>query len=418
MLNRVDIANALGSGSPAAAEVDADRLAPLLEEDETVEAAAASAEGLEHTTDDRMTTIEPGDGSHAYAVATNRRVFFLLGGEPESPELTYQLGSVTRAEMHDRLLSTTLQVRTADESVQFTPVDADRAEALASYVATVGGAWADLEETLAGAREAMEAARETIEAGGDPTGEIQRAQMHVSKAHHCATHDDAVPTELMEAEIEPVETELGFLEVISRTERVEALLEEIREAREAREYDAVFEAAGEAADLLEKARGDLDESDYLWGTVDDLEADLDDAVADLFEAAKSACHAGLRTGDPTEAVAAWEDALDRYRATLAADDPGAVGPDPDALRFQLAWVVGNLIDALVVAAEECERAGDDLGEEHDDSADRYEAARDWLRRAHRLAEEHPHSSCAPLEESLERVEEKFELAQWQWGAAD
>ncbi|WP_226022709.1 hypothetical protein [Halomicrobium salinisoli] len=417
MLNRVDIANAFGSGS-AAAEVDADRLAPLLEEGEAVQAAAASAEGIEHTTDDRTTTIEPGDGSHAYAVATNRRIFFLLGGEPESPELTYQLASVTRAEMHDRLLSTTLQIRTADESVQFTPVDTDRAGALASYVSTVGGAWADLEETLAGAREAMEAARETIESGGDPTGEIQRAQMRLSKAHHCATHDDAVPTELMEAEIEPVETELGYLEVISRTERVEALLEEVREARESGEYDAVFEAADEATDLIEKARGELEESDYLWGTVDDLEDDLGEAVADLFDEAESACHAGLRTDDPTEAVAAWEDALDRYRAALTADDPGALGPGPEALRFQLAWVVGNLIDALVVAAEECERAGDDLGEDHDDSADRYEAARDWLRRAHRLAEEHPHSSGAPLEEVIERVEEKFELAQWQWGGAD
>ncbi|WP_225335515.1 hypothetical protein [Halomicrobium urmianum] len=424
MLNRVDIANAFGSGSTAA-EVDADRLAPLLAEGEAVQAAAASAEGIEHATDDRTTTIEPEDGSHAYAVATNRRIHFLLGGEPESPEITYRLAAVTGAELRDGLLSSTLHVRTADESVRFSPVDADRAEALASYVSRVGSAWADLEGTLAGAREAMAEARETIRAGEDPTGDVQRAQMRLSKAHHCATHDDAAPTELMEAAIEPIEDELENLQVVTWTDRVAELLEDARKARASGDYDAAFEVAVEAADRIDAAREALGDSEAdasadsdLAGTIEDLSADLEAVAADLFDEAEDACHVGLDTDDPAEAVAAWEDALDRYRAALAADWAGAVGPDPEALRFQLAWVVGNLIDALVAAAEECERAGDDLGEDHDDSADRYEAARDWLRRAHRLAREHPHSSGAALEEPLDRVQEKFELAQWQWGTAD
>lgn len=408
--------NTFASASQPQGDLDAGSVESSFDDGEAIQYVLASKAGIEHATADRTTTIEPGDDEAAYTVVSNRRLYFFIGDVPTEPELTVALEGVTEVDLRDSLLSSTLVFSTPEGSVRFDPADGDTAKEISSYLSRVGGAWTDLFDALGDAEDAITAARSAIENGEDSQRTLQRARSHLSNAHHSATYEDDAPTEMMRAEIEPLEAELEQLRVEARLDRVDALVEDAREAREADEFSEAAGAVVEAADVLDDVTHVIEDGDPVDASDrrDSLAEAIETTATGLLTEAENACHRGLDAEDQTTAITAWEGALDRYRAAIAAEWDGPADVTLAALRYQLAWVVGNLIDSLAARASEREAEAEDV----DDTVDQYEAAQDDLRRAHEMASEHPFATAGPLSARIETLEEKIERAEWQWGTAD
>jgi uncharacterized protein YukE len=419
MLNRIsELSRETFQGStPAASELGTGPLESLVGESETVQYVLTSASGIEHATNGRPTTIEPSDNHAAYAIITEQRVHFLLGDDPTTAEITVELGAIRRAELNDGLLSTTLSIRTDGESITFEPRNGEQAGVAETYIDRIGACWSDLEAALSGAREALEEYRDAVETGGDTTRWRQQVRSRISKAHHCATHEDDAPTAKMRALIEPIETELEQLSTAAETERIESSLDDARHAHETTEYETAFEAIVDAHEAITGAHDAVDSGDA-HDRLTELEAAHDDLATEFLGHAEDCCYNALAADEPADRVVAWDSALERYRAALAAGWDGAGGVSGDALRFQLAWVVQHLVDALDANTRALETEGDGLDEDDDDAADCYQNALDRLRRAKTLATEHPHTAGDAFDDRIDRLEEKVERAQWQWGTAD
>lgn len=401
-------------------DLDDGSLEPLLADAEAVQYVLASAAGIEQTMRDRTTTIEPGADHLAYAVVSNRRIYFLVGADATDPELTVDLASVSGVDLRNAFLSSTLVVSTDTGSVSFVPADTTAAAAAVSYVSRVGGAWSDLFDAIEGARESLAEVESAIGAGEDPRSAIQRTRTRLSNAHHCATHVDDAPTDLMTAEIEPVEAELDRLRFGSRLERAEGLIDDARAAQESGAFEDGVAAVVEATAVIRDVASVLHDAGAP-GASDRLTAyanDLDVVAQSLLNEAERSCHRALAVEDPGATVDAWEDALARYREAVDAGWDGPAGTSLDALRFQVAWVTGNLVDALTARADAREAAADELNANDDDAVERYEAARDDLTRARGLADEHSSVAVDGLDDRLDELDRKIERAEWQWGAAN
>lgn len=419
MLNRIsELSREAFQGSvPTTAELGTGPLEALVEASEAVQYVLASPGSIEHTTNGRTTTMEPSGDHAAYAVVTGRQVYFLLGDDPATAEITVELGTIRQSELRDGLLTTTLSLRTDDESITFEPETAEQAAAAETYIDRIGSCWSDLETALTGARDTIEEFRAAVEGGGESDRLRQQARSRISKAHHCATREDDAPTEKMRALIEPVEDELDRLCTAAETGQIEALLDDARDAHESSKHEAACEALVEAGELIAGARDAVDDT-AAQERLDEFELTRDELATEFIGHAEDSCHGALAAEDAADAADAWDDALERYRAALSAEWDGVAGVGADALRFQLAWVVQHLVDALAADADRLEAEGDDLGEGHDDTTDYYEDARDRLRRAKSLASEHPHAEGDAFDDRIERLEGKVERAQWQWGTAD
>lgn len=408
--------------APSTGALDAGPLESLLAEEEEIVQVLASNSSVKHTTDDKTVRIEPGEDWNVYLVVTNRRLFVVMGSDPDDPEIEMGLADVTNADLKESLLKSSVVVRTPDQRVAFVPGDLDAGKAVVSYVSRIGSAWADLYKALAKVDDAMDDVTASVERGDDPTSDVQRAQTRISNAYHCATHYDDAPTALMKGEIEPVESELERMQIDPRLDRIDDLLAEATEAREDENYEEAFAAVVEGTDeiaatreTLEMVEGTTEEAD---DRLDDLDIEFEEGAETMLDGAEQACHRALEADGADDAVAAWDAALDRYRGALAAELDGVADVDQDSLQFQLAWVVGNLIDALEARAAEREAEGDDLGEDHEDAAEHYEVAHDDLERARALAADHPHGTPEQFEDALETVADKRDRAEWEWGTLD
>lgn len=419
--------NSLSSFSRAAdatdGESDADAaLAPVLEDEERVQYVLVSSKGIEQTTDGRTTTVEPDADHDAYAVVTDFRILFFVGSDAAEPSLDieFDLASISMVEARSSLLSSSLVVVSGGSTtVKFTPSSGPDLEDVADYIDRIGSAWADLYRAIDATREAIDAFEERLTAGEDAHEELTTARSRLSNAYHHATHNEDGSVEVMRSMVEPVEAELDRLQVEARLDRVDELL---ATAEERAEFDAAVTSLVEARDRLDEARDALDpdllDGDAATDTIEDRAAALDEFAASLLADAEDACHRAADADDPDAAATAWEAALERYRTLLAADWDGLGGVDADALRSQLAWVVGRRIDALLALAADLEAEGDDLDDEGADGAtDSYELAKAHVESARTLAADHPHADADRFDDRIADLEEKIEVSEWQWGNA-
>lgn len=396
-------------------------LDPILQDGEHVVYVLTSSKGIEQTTNGRTTTVTPDSGHEAYAVVTDHRALYLVetGDDDVAVDIEIELSSVVRVDARKGLLNTALVVANDDSSVKFTPSDGPDPEDVADYIDRIGSTWEELHESIASTREAIRAFEEDLESGGDAQDSLRQARLRLSNAHYCATRHDDGPVQQMMNLVEPLRAELDTLEVEARLDLVDDVLSD---ARSTDGFDDVVEAVAEASDLLEEARQAIDdeilESEAAAQTIDERAEAIEAITSSLLDDAEDACHRGIAAQDATDAVDAWETALERYRTLLTTDTDTLVGVDAETLQFQAAWVVGNLIDSFTARAEEREATADELGDDHDDTKDHYEAAKADLERARELAAEHPHASGDRFDDQIERVAEKVERAEWQWGAGD
>ncbi|QGA81497.1 hypothetical protein [Halomicrobium sp. LC1Hm] len=414
MLDRIsELSRETVRGETTIAELGTGPLESLLGDEEAAQYVLASTSAIEHTVDGQPTSIEPDDGHGAYLVVTDHRLYALLGDEPTTAALTLALGAVSRSALDDGLLRTTLTVRTPTEAVVFHPIDAEQAAAAEAYVDRVGSCWSELATALDDARAGLDALREAIEASDAVDRHRQHARARLSKAYHCATQADDAPTAAMRAQIEPVEDELDRLCAVATADEVETRLEAARSAHEDGDYETAFETLVAAGESLDEAS----ETDDIENRFEALRETHDELAATFLERAEQRCRDALDAATPPERVDAWEDALDRYRAAVAAGWTAAAGVTEAMVRFQLVWVVDRCVDALATAAAELAAQGDDRGEGHTDAADYYERALERLRRAEQLSDAHPEAGDS-FADRIDALETKAERAQWQWGGED
>jgi len=409
------------SGTSAAGSDATATLGPLLQEGETVRYVLTSSKGIEQTQDGRTTTVQPGSNHDAYAIVTDFRVLFLVGSDADDPsiDIEFDLPMVASSKVRSSFLSSSLVVASEEQTtVKFTPSGGPDIEEVAEYIDRLSGCWADFHRAIAATREAIEAFETTLTAGEDAQEELTTAQSRLSNAHHHATRNEDGPVEAMLEILEPVEDELDQLQVEARLDRVDDLLADA-ETEDA--FDDAVVALLEARERLDEARGALDGEAFAGEgaaeSIDERAAAIDEYATSLLTDAADACHEALDAADADTAADAWETALARYRTVRDADWDGLGGVDEDALDFQLAWVVGNRIDALCARGAELEAEGDDLDDSGDDATERFEAAKATVETAQALADGHPHTDADRFDERLEELQEKIEVSEWQWGDA-
>lgn len=390
---------------------DAAALEPLLKDGETVRYVLRSSKGIEKTTEGRTTTVQSKSNHDAYAIVTDFRLLFLVGSDAEnsSIDIEFDLGTVTSRKARTGLLSTSLLAVSDDAEVKFTPSSGPDLETVADYIDRIGGAWSDLDSALMAAREAIGAFEESLKAGENGNEALTRARSRLSNAHHHATVHTDGPVEAMQALIEPVEAELGQLQVQTRLDRVDDLLVEAE--AESSFADAV-ESLVEASERLEEARDALDGDDAIE-PIEDRATAIDELARSTLADTEDCCLRALEATDAGAAATAWETAHQRYRALDAADWDGLGGVDDDAIAFQLAWVVGRRIDALTDLAADLEAEGDEL----DDATESYERARAQVESASAIADEYPHTNADRFDDRLDELQEKIDVSEWQWGDA-
>ena len=420
MLNNLrTISNRMGGDDDGGASVEA--LEPILREEETVRFLLQSSKGMEHTTDGRSTTVEPTDGHKAYAIVTDFRVLFLVGSDAEEPsvDIEVDLGSVRLVQAKEGLLSSTLIVSEPDTKVEFVPSDGPPLSEVADYIERIGEAWADLEESLEATREGMDLFRDRLRDGGDAHDALTRARSRLSNAQYHATKHDDAPVEQMQGRLGAVEADLAELPVAARLDVVE---DQLSAARSTDSLVEAVDALNEAADSLAEARTARQQADEVADDASDerltaVSDELDELAGAILDDAEADCHSALAAEDPAEAAEHWARATDQYRAMIEAGWDGPAGVGEQALRYQLAWVVGGRIDALARRAGAIEAAADDLGDDDDEATDRYERALSVLETARDLADEHPHADADRLADRIADLEEKKEVSEWQWGDA-
>ncbi|WP_436929277.1 hypothetical protein [Halosimplex halobium] len=414
MFDRVnDAISGGGSG-----EVDAEHLDDLLRDGEELQHALANDGTIEHTEDGRTTTIESGGGHGAYMLVTDERVLWVLGDQPDEPEIAFELTRLQTSHVRKGLINSKLEVQTYDETVVFDPDEGD-AEAAEDYISNVGSSWADMSSALSQARDAIAAYEDACQRGEDPNQHALAARSQFSQARRSATREDRAPEQKIRAEIREVVAELAHTRVTSWLDRAEAQYEDVETALDEGRYGDACEAYVDAAEAVEEASDVIDDVDDVPEGAEDrleaIEADLRGAGERFLDDAAGRCETALDAEDATVAVDAWEEAFDRYRAAADAGWNGHAPVSEDALEYQLTWVTAGLLEAMSAHAAALEREGDET-DDSDAAGDYYEDAEEWFERARDLADERPHHDPGDYEAERDRVEEKrLESAGWEFG---
>ncbi|WP_436911469.1 hypothetical protein [Halosimplex marinum] len=414
MFDRVnDAISGGGSG-----DADAEHLDDLLRDGEQLQHALANDGTIEHTEDGRTTTIESGGGHGAFMLVTDERVLWVLGDQPDEPEIAFELTRLQTSHVRKGLLNSKLEVQTYDETVVFDPDEGD-AEAAEDYISNVGSSWADMSSALSQARDAIAAYEDACERGDDPNQHALAARSQFSQARRAATREDRAPEEKIRAEIQEVVEELAHARVTSWLDRAESRYETVESALDEGRYGDACEAYVDAAEAVEEASDVIDDVDDVpEGAAERLEAveaDLREAGERFLDDAAGRCETALDAKEATVAVDAWEEAFDRYRAAADAGWNGHAPVSEDALEYQLSWVTAGLLEAMSAHAAALEREGDET-DDSDEAGDYYEDAEAWFERARDLADERPHHDPDDYEAERDRLEEKrLESAGWEFG---
>lgn len=399
----------------------ADALAWRLDDEEQVAYRLTSTDGLECERQGQ-THRKGTDGDGTVLAATDRKLVFVVdtGDSVETADIAYT--DLKRVERKGGLLSSTLQFSVWGRGkFRCTPTGGDDSSVLVEFVERASET---AQRTVAALQDARQHTSQLLEqmADGDETAAFEArdaARSHLRRARsRLDPSPDSVREHLAER-VEDAETELERTRLRARLERGKALAEEADHAADQADYDREYERAHatlrRAREHLAVARSIAEECGFgLAGAVRAELATLEDRVVTLesqpLELAEAARERAQAATTPERAVVAWETTLEHYRDALTAGwgTPADFDGDTDALRLQIEWVVANVVhhrrqiaDALEAEGHELRADGDTAG-----ALDRYEAARDQLAMAQRLAEQYRAGDTATLERERERLRTK------------
>jgi len=360
------------------------------------------------STDGTSQSIEA--NSELRVAITNRAIHVLPDGDDTAVD---DIGTVPLADIEDvsvgGLVRRTLVVETADGTYTMRPGKRSDLDSVAQFLRRTSWAWSRVAPRLATARAAIETLDEELaDRGPGPLErEKHRAKLALSKAQSGASRLD-VAVDAIESEIEQLREQLRFQRVRwyamqgeqtvdQADDRLAAGLVHSADSRLASacdHYEAALENAQECAliDSTEEIRLRLE-------TIRERLYDLEvHPVMEAHDAVERACN----VRDTEAEVGHWEQARSLYQ------DARREVSDESAIRFQLAWVDANLVDAHCAYADMLETDADGHAEnDHERWAKQlYMAADDHLEAAYSIAREQEHLDTTSIELRRKRLEMK------------
>jgi hypothetical protein len=376
--------------------------------------------GITHVDGDEERMVRPGTGCSAVAAITDERVLLVVGGNEEGAgrnrdvSLPYtEIRSVDskRGMLKSRL---TITARTSD-TYHFVVRGREDLDEVAAFVERAISHWVALERRLEDARDHIATIESYVEAGEPEAASeaYKRTRELIRDARDIAAEfqdrEDA-----MHRRIDQLATRLKLSEIRGHRTRAAQLVEEAEEARDADDYAAALDSYRAAKDQCEQGvelPGDVEyhEADETEMSVAQIDRAIEELRTQPLVTAMDACAAAQDATEP--APEAWSEALEQCHESLGLllGHPDRFDGDADALRMQVEWAAGNLLDADRRAAKGAESRGDDhrSADDHDAAREAYETARSYLQEARSVAAEFRTGSTEAIDEALARLDGKL-----------
>jgi len=408
------------------AEEASEVLEGALESEESVEYLLPGAGTLVHEDDGREEMT--GVADLTLAAATDRRLLFVAipGGDgpadaSDATVLDVPYTDVKRVDAEGRFLRPTLVVEGwIAGTYRFRTVGGAPLGDTVTYVRRASAGFQRVIAALGDAREQAAAMYEHLEAGRETevreAEQVAMGKLDLAREWHARLDDEAV-AETLENSIEAAEGELYWKSVEGRLARVDALAERVPEQTAAGAYTDAYRSYQRAREHLEKAmvleiEYDFGRASEIQSKIEQIDLRLDHLRVRPLALAKQAQERALGTETPEVEVRAWQEAFEHYSDALLAGwgtDLEFAG-ETDALRFQVEWVVSNLVEAhqerarqLADEAEACHTRGD-----LDGADERYDEADEHLAAAERLASEYRSPDSDAVREHRARLDERHE----------
>jgi hypothetical protein len=380
-----------------------------------------SEKGIKHERDDETKVVTPGEDCAAVAAVTDERVLLVVGGNSDdqgNPDRSVSLPytEVRSVESNRGVLKSRLTV-TARTSDRYHFVVGGREE-FADVEATVTRAishWVAVDRRLSKAKEHLSTIDDHLEAE-DPRAAAdayRRTRELIGETRDVAA-EFRDGTHAMHRRIEQVETRLTMTQIRGHKVRAGQHVDEAEAARENGEFKRAFEAYRSALEQYDRGQSLAADVDH-HGT-DEFEErtrEVRQALAQIktgpLVCAMDACAEAQETDDLIDAVEAWQVALRRcHDALVLVHRHDGFDGDYDALRCQVEWVVGRLLDAHESVVERAEGRGDDAADERPDAAaEAYRLALGHVESILSVAGEFRSGSRDPYLDTRDRLREKL-----------
>jgi len=418
-MNATDVpAPTVGSGHDGQ-YLSGKRLGERFEGSETPETILTSDKGIKHERDEQSKTVAPGDDRAAVAAITDERVLLVVGGNSDdngNPDRSVSLPytEIRSVETNKGVLKSRLTV-TARTSDRYHFLVGGR-EDLDEVAATIGRAvnhWVAVDRRLSKAKEHLSTVDDHLESG-DPRAAadaFRRTRELIGEARDVA--DRFRPgSHAMHRRIEQVESRLTLTRIRGNRVRATEYVEQAEQARDAGEFERAFNAYQSALEGYDRAASlAADAAPQRVEELADKRADVRGALSRIktgpLVSAMDACETARATTDPVEAVDAWQTALRKcHDALVLVHRHDGFDGDYDALRWQVEWVVGNLLDAHGTVVDRAESRGDD--EDDESAAESYTVALGHAESAASVAAEFRSGSAADYRATADRLRVKLD----------
>lgn len=366
--------------------------------DETVKYGLAPSK-LVHEHDEDTDSGPVSDEGKPLIVVTDQKILGAVGSPDDEWVGAVPYTDVRSVDVEDGLLRSTLTVDVwADGTYRAEGSDSDSFARAATYMREATHCWHYTLKKRQAATERMPELSDHLEAGR--LGEVRETRETIRKKL-----DDARLT-LEEADIEPIpvlldrldETrrELHRTEIYARLTRATTLLTRAGHLADSGAYTDAYQRYWDARDLLENARmlarqADIEEPAVIEGHLDEIEIHLENLRILPLALAKQAHERAEKTETLDVRIEAFEEAFEHYRDALTAGwgTNYEFAGDTEYIRFQIEWVVANLVTGHYELAEQyIER-----GNEYRDGGDimgawqSYEQATEHVEEGKQLARE-------------------------------
>lgn len=397
------------------------RLEERFEGSETPQTILTSDKGIRHERDDESKTVAPGDSCAAVAAITDERVLLIVGGnsdESGNPNRSVSLPytEIRSVETNKGVLKSRLTVtaRTSDR-YHFLVGGREDLDEVAATITRGINHWVAVDRRLSKAKEHLSTVDDHLEAG-EPraaadayrrTRELIGEGRDVADRFRSGTH-------AMHRRIEQVESRLTLTRIRGYEVRAAQYVETADRAREAGEFGRAFDAYQSALEGYDRAASlAADAAPQRVEEFEEQKSEVRGALSRIktgpLVSAMDACETAKVASEPVEAVEAWQDALRKcHDALVLVHRHDGFDGDYDALRWQVEWAAGNLLDAHERVVDRAESRGDDwAGEDDAAAAEAYTVALGHAESAASVAGEFRSGSATNHRTTAEQLREKL-----------
>ncbi|MFC7075473.1 hypothetical protein ACFQI6_03370 [Halomicroarcula sp. GCM10025335] len=338
-------------------------------------------------------TYAPSGSYRAFAVATDSRMVFVVGGDAEDDRVfTLPYREVLTVETSANFLSSTLEL-VADGQQRWQFACRGDLDPVARYVDEAVQCWTRAETLFDRADNRVSSAHDAVEDGRlDAAREaLDAAETQVADArdHLDELGPDAVARGT--AVVDDIEHDMAEARGRLAATRGARAHERARSAWDRSEYATAYDAYERAREAYRRARAHGVTGLPLEERLAAVDEECDRLASAPLDAAREAAAAARETDDPQTASERWETALERYQDAVTLDwgRRRRFEGDPEQLRDTVADTATALIGARRAAAQDRLNASDWLAKSGDEDGARaaLREAREHVERADEVAAE-------------------------------